>query len=473
MMSTLRFFAIVIIFTVVSIAWMTLAGTVWYRTNTLDEKISPEIKNQWGPFVVAQAAPYWSDQKNRNAVAANIVVPSSSKIVAKIVDENRNKGLLWYSMFTVQFKAEYTFDAAAPSDTNQQGNFIFDIPEGTTPVDLIVLVDGREFKLSYEQKISGHLSLPMERSARHVISIEFKTKGQIMWEYCPGRILYSNTSSRNEQDDKSTMATQCDKGELNNFSLTINTNFTEIDYPRGSLSPSIKASPNNGGMAATWKVKNSISHQSMGIVMPRRDNAGPIIARMSMFAPVSLFFFFTVLFTVVILKKIPLHPMHYLFLAASFFAFHILLAYLADQMPIQAAFWLCAAVSVVLVVSYLRLVAGGKFAFFYAGAAQLVYLVGFSYAFFWVGKTGLTVTIGAIATLFVLMQATGRVNWFEVFSLRKKSSVASRDWQSIPPLPNQQPIGQVPPAAGPAGTTPPMDNSTDRPNSPKPPNGNL
>jgi len=63
----------------------------------------------------------------------------------------------------------------------------------------------------------------------------------------------------------------------------------------------------------------------------------------------------------------------------------------------------------------MRLVAGVKFAVIYVGAAQLVYLVGFSYAFFWVGKTGLTVTIGAIATLFVLMQTTGKTDWHEVF----------------------------------------------------------
>ncbi|KKL19400.1 hypothetical protein LCGC14_2465850, partial [marine sediment metagenome] len=61
------------------------------------------------------------------------------------------------------------------------------------------------------------------------------------------------------------------------------------------------------------------------------------------------------------------------------------------------------------------LVAGVKFAVGYVAVAQLVYLVGFSYAFFFPGKTGLTVVIGAIATLFVLMQATGKINWQDMF----------------------------------------------------------
>jgi hypothetical protein len=48
-------------------------------------------------------------------------------------------------------------------------------------------------------------------------------------------------------------------------------------------------------------------------------------------------------------------------------------------------------------------------------AAQAIYLLAFSAAFFFEGFTGLAVTIGAIITLFVLMQLTARLNWAEVF----------------------------------------------------------
>jgi hypothetical protein len=51
-----------------------------------------------------------------------------------------------------------------------------------------------------------------------------------------------------------------------------------------------------------------------------------------------------------------------------------------------------------------------------AGSAQVVFLVLFSYAFFFEGFTGLAITVGAIVTLFVLMQLTARVSWDEVFS---------------------------------------------------------
>ena len=44
-----------------------------------------------------------------------------------------------------------------------------------------------------------------------------------------------------------------------------------------------------------------------------------------------------------------------------------------------------------------------------AALAQFIYLVAFSYAFFLKGFTGLTITIGSVATLFVVMQVTGRI----------------------------------------------------------------
>jgi hypothetical protein len=71
-----------------------------------------------------------------------------------------------------------------------------------------------------------------------------------------------------------------------------------------------------------------------------------------------------------------------------------------------------------LVVSYLRLVVNARFAVVESGLAQLIYLVLFSYAFFFDGFTGLTVTIGAIVTLFVAMQITGKIRWEEKFSRR-------------------------------------------------------
>jgi len=137
-----------------------------------------------------------------------------------------------------------------------------------------------------------------------------------------------------------------------------------------------------------------------------------------------VFFFFFVIFIITTLRGNDLHPMNYFFLATAFFAFHLLLAYLVDHISIHLAFVVCSAVSVFLVVSYLRLVVGLRFAALEAGLAQLIYLVLFSYAFFFKGFTGLAVTIGAILTLFVVMQMTGRVRWSEKFASKPVGAVS-------------------------------------------------
>jgi inner membrane protein involved in colicin E2 resistance len=134
---------------------------------------------------------------------------------------------------------------------------------------------------------------------------------------------------------------------------------------------------------------------------------------------VALLFFLTVMVILGVLRGRNLHPMNYAFVCAAFFAFHLLLAYLVDHLDIHLSFAIAAVTSVALVVSYLAVVAGTRSALREAGLAQLVFLVLFSYSFFFEGYTGLTVTIGAIVTLFVLMQMTARVDWSAVFARRE------------------------------------------------------
>ena len=122
--------------------------------------------------------------------------------------------------------------------------------------------------------------------------------------------------------------------------------------------------------------------------------------------------------------------MNFFFIGTAFFAFHLLLAYLVDHISIHLAFWICSAVSVFLVVSYMRLVVGLRLAFIEVAFTQLVYLVLFSYTFFFKGYTGLVITILCICTLFVIMQSTGRIDWAEIF---KHSQNEGKD--SVPPGP--------------------------------------
>ncbi len=198
--------------------------------------------------------------------------------------------------------------------------------------------------------------------------------------------------------------------QVRDFVMQMTTDFERVDFPQGTMSPTQKQKTKDGWLL-TWNYRNLVAGYKIGMVMPEKLQPGPLAGRISYFAPVSLLFFFFMMFIIATMKRIEMHPMHYFFLATSFFAFHLLLAYLVDHISIHLAFAICSAVSIFLVVSYLRIVVGPKFAFREAALMQLVYLVGFSYAFFFKGFTGLAITIGAIISLFVVMQTTARSLW--------------------------------------------------------------
>jgi hypothetical protein len=76
--------------------------------------------------------------------------------------------------------------------------------------------------------------------------------------------------------------------------------------------------------------------------------------------------------------------------------------------PLWVALALSSAVSLLLAVTYAQWLVGWRFALREMGLAQLIYLVGFSLTFLLKGFTGLSITVGAILTLFMMMQVTGR-----------------------------------------------------------------
>jgi inner membrane protein involved in colicin E2 resistance len=198
-----------------------------------------------------------------------------------------------------------------------------------------------------------------------------------------------------------------------------------VDYTESSLSPTA-VEESAEGLTLEWKAEDLYSTQDIGIVIPEKLNPGPVATRITFFAPVCLIFFFVLVATISILYRVPIHPMHYLFVAAGFFSFHLLLAYLVDLINIHISFVVAAVVSVTLVTSYLSAALRGAFPWKVAIGGQVFFLILFSYSFFWKGVTGLTVSVGSVVTLAVLMRVTADVDWNEVFSrpLKRKKRAA-------------------------------------------------
>jgi hypothetical protein len=309
--------------------------------------------------------------------------------------QHRQKGLLWYSTYGVKFSGDYTFTNT--TDKEQLIQFRLNFPAAQAIYDdFTISIDGVPLAVTNtsDAQISAAIGSTRVAPGKTVkLQTGYKSQGLDSWRYDFGE----NVS------------------QVRNFSLNMKTNFKDIDFPDKTLSPTTKNQTANG-WDLNWTYNNLVSGFQIGMAMPEKLQPGPLAGQISYFAPVSLLFFFFLMFIITTMRGIDLHPMNYFFLATAFFAFHLLMAYLVDHISIHAAFVVSSIVSIFLVVTYLRLVVGIRFAAVEAALAQFVYLVLFSYAFFFKGFTGLAVTIGSILTLFMVMQLTGRIRWSEKFA---------------------------------------------------------
>ena len=389
-----RLLAISAIFIGTTAAWLFLGVTISTRTGESDAQLRDKVSSVWGGRH-AQVAPIASFGADR------ISAPAASDIEVVLNLEHRRKGLLWYPTYTVDFQGKYGFRNEDAEARDVQFYWAFPA-KGAIYDDLQLTLDGAALRpelLADRARVTSKLQ--PGQTVR--LGVRYKSQGLEEWRYRFGAQISS----------------------LPNFRMRVKTNFGDVDFDDRTLAPTTKMESGTG-WELTWAYRNLFAGREIAVVMPQKPQPGPLAAEISFFAPVSLLFYFFVLLMFTSLKEVDLHPMNYFFLACSFFAFHLLMAYLVDHIDIYAAFAISAAVSVFLAVTYLRLVAGAKFAMREAAGAQLVYLVLFSFAFFFRGFTGLAVTVGAILTLFLTMQLTAGVRWADRFDVRPNTS-ASKD----------------------------------------------
>jgi hypothetical protein len=408
-----RLVAIAVIFLGASLAWATLGSSLVVRAGGFDQRLEQEVEALWGrPH--RQTAPVAQMLRPENQTeivettrdgAAPIREEVTRPVVREIplplegtraqVDlhlEQRRRGLLWYPTYTVAFDADYEFRNADPDTRTLR--IRFPLPADNALLDDFVFsLDGQQ--LTPSANASGEIvgETQAASGATVTIHVSYRSRGMRRWTYA-----FAPSGAM----------------QVRRFELAMRTNFPDVDFPAGTLSPDTLTRRADGA-DLVWRFENLIAGQGIGMEMPERINPGPFAARVTFFAPVSLLFFLTVTVIAGATSGPALHPMHYWFISAAFFAFHLLLAYLVDHVNLHLAFAIAALTSVTLVATYVTAIAAGTRLVRTTGGAQIVFLVLFSYAFFLEGFTGLTITIGAIVTLFLLMQATARVAWDEVF----------------------------------------------------------
>jgi inner membrane protein involved in colicin E2 resistance len=419
MISTFRIGAMVLIFVAASIAWQVLGGITADRSSQQQKKLSGDVTSLWGTSQTQTGPAFrfaWQTTRQieeteeqdgkKKTVHKQVtedhekdVAPESTRLRADLTLDQRLRGLMWYSLYGVVFDGRWKYRHEASEAGTLLVDFKFPVASAIYD-DFRFVVNGKDLgPLLKPQNGSIHAQLAVGPGELIDLQVHYASRGLDAWSYQPqpGGVA-----------------------SLRDFSLIIGCNFADIDYPVASLSPSQRQRTSNG-WELTWKFSQVLTGQSMGLLMPARIQPGTLASELAQSAPVSLLFFFLVVFALSVLRRMDIHPINYLGIAAAFFAFHLLFAYSVDHLSVTVAFVLSSVVSLLLVSSYLRLVVSPTFAYREAAICQLVYQVGFSLAHFFPGYTGLTISVLAILTLFILMQLTGRVRWTHVLAKPSKS----------------------------------------------------
>ena len=371
-----------------AIGWFILGATIAVRTESSDGAQRRSLGGLWGSVLVQDAPTIVATAAAGKSARAWEIAASGSSIDAYLALALRRKGLLWYNTYAVTFSGTYRF--ATPNRAKVR--MTFPLPSATaTYDDVAVLIDGRRVATAGSP---GQLvaEIPSGAARTSTVTVRYRSRGLGTWRYRFGKNVVTY-----------------------DVRFDVRTNFKAIDFPSDTLAPTTEQ-PTPDGWNLGWRYRELVTDAGIGMSFPLPLQPGPLAQRVTFWAPLSLMFYVFVMLVITTLRRIDLHPVNYLFLAAAFFAFHLLFAYTVDRIPLAYAFTLCAVVSMALTISYLRLVVGLRFAAVEAAAAQFFYLILFSYALFDEGYSGLSITIGAIVTLFVTMQLTGRIRWSERFA---------------------------------------------------------
>lgn len=397
-MTALRLFAVFVIFVLAAIAWVVLGATDAIRTNDTGTKLHEAVGGLLGAPQTQSAPTFeWAANKDKGSLAV-----AGSDIDVRFNLDQRKKGLLWYAGYKVGFDATYTVANTSPRDVDASMRFAFPTKDGVYD-GFAVRVDGSEVPVTYTNG-SAEARFKLKAGQTAKVRTGYTTHGLDQWRYSPTPGVVD---------------------VIKDFRLVMHTDFANVDYPQDTVSPTEPAVKNGDGLTLTWKYASLVAGRAIALNMPSPPNPGPLASRISFFAPVSLLFFFAALILLTATSGVRLHPVHYGFLAAAFFAFHLLLSYLADQVDLNLAFAIASAASVLLAVGYLAVVVGKRRALLEIAISQVVFLVLFSYSFFFEGLTGLAITIGSVVTLGYFMARTAKVDWDSVFARKPKTAPAA------------------------------------------------
>ncbi|PYQ52663.1 MAG: hypothetical protein DMF59_03975, partial [Acidobacteria bacterium] len=196
--------------------------------------------------------------------------------------EQRQKGLLWFPTYRVDYRGSYVFrNTTAIDDITLK--LTLPVPDAIYD-DLVIRADGQPLPVS----VSGGAmiaTLKRKPGAAFRLDVGYRSQGMQSWQYSFGENVE----------------------QVRDFVLQMRTDFMAIDFPQGTLSPTEKRKDGRGWLL-TWRYANVLTGYRIGMLLPQKLQPGPLAQRISFFAPVSLLFFFFLMIVITALRKIELYP---------------------------------------------------------------------------------------------------------------------------------------------------------------------
>lgn len=236
------------IFIAVTLAWLILGGTLTKRNDTSSVRAQQRVTTLWGAPQNQEHPKIWyySNLHKTNRIHLQ---PTSSKVDVQLDYEPKKKGLTWNRTYLANFSASYeitnpnkhdeviyvTFDL--PSEYSSYHNFTFKLgtPE-TSDVTPEVIPDNGKIKQQINVSAGESVNLLVTYSCR----------GMDQWRY------WFDSVDR-----------------IQDFKLTMQTNFPEIDFLDGSGSPTNRDYDESADTwTLIWDYPNVINPQNISMDMP-------------------------------------------------------------------------------------------------------------------------------------------------------------------------------------------------------------
>jgi len=179
--SFLKLLAVGFIIVSTSIAWALLGAALVFRTGAAGIALNNAVETGWGGPLM-QAHPYaWYDsptgQNGRKTIS-----PESSQVTVHLLSDPKQKGLLWFRTYEIDFAGVY--EIANPTPIEQTIYVAFQLPRTSAGCHVVSFVLGDRTDIvnpSENGVLSNAVIVPAGKS--QTLKVAFKTRGMDQWSY--------------------------------------------------------------------------------------------------------------------------------------------------------------------------------------------------------------------------------------------------------------------------------------------------